>query len=147
MKRRHITGFYIETLVLIAAFVAVVLILTQIFGLSRNRSREAKLLTTAVALAENAAEAIAASESPDEAFQLLNTVNNAQYDASTGIQASYDTDMTPSSDGSLRLTASWEPEETGSGTLVTSHIEVWDNEREKSLYSIETAVFLQEVTP
>lgn len=146
MKKNHITGFYIETLVLVAAFVAVVLILTQVFGISRNKSQEAKLLTTAVALAENAAEAVSASDSPEKVLELLNTGENAQLEGA-GITARYDTDLAPDPDGTLRLTASWEPSDTGTGTLVNSHIDVWYEDGAEPLYSIETAVYLHEVTP
>ena len=146
MKKRHITGFYIETLVLIAAFVAVVLILTQIFGISRNKSRQAHLLTTAVCLAENAAEAVSASDSPEKVLELLDTAGNAQLNGDI-VTARYEDDLTPAPDGSITLTVSWEPSGTAAGTLVTSHIDVWCEDGADPVYSIETAVYLDEVTP
>ena len=61
--KKHITSFYAETLILILVFVAVILTLTQVFGLAKKQSEEAKLLTSAVTLAQNAAEALSVSAS------------------------------------------------------------------------------------
>ena len=63
MNKRHpITAFYIEALILIMVFVGIILLLTQIFGAGRMLSSDADRLTRAVGLAQNAAEAVAASE-------------------------------------------------------------------------------------
>ena len=55
-QKRHITGFYIETLLLILVFVSIILVITNIFGMARVSSARARHLTTAVALAQNTAE-------------------------------------------------------------------------------------------
>ena len=55
-KNGHITGFYLETLLLIVVFIAIILVLTQVFGLAQVQSVRAKQLTEAVTLAGNAAE-------------------------------------------------------------------------------------------
>ena len=145
MKRRHITGFYIETLVLIVIFVTVVLVLTQIFGVSRNESRSARMLTNAVTLAENAAEAVSASRDPEALAQLLNTDNNAQYDEEEGVLAYYGPDLNPAADGVYLVQAGWEPQQTDAGTLVNSRISVWYGQEKEPLYVLETAVYLPEV--
>ena len=44
-KNGHITAFYLETLLLIVVFIGINLILTQVFGLGRVQSVEAKRLT------------------------------------------------------------------------------------------------------
>ena len=145
MKRRHITGFYIETLVLIVIFVTVVLVLTQIFGVSRNESRSARKLTNAVTLAENAAEAVSASKDPEALVQLLNTDNNARYDEEEGVLVYYGEDLRPSADGNYLVQVGWAPQQTGSGTLVNSPISVWYGQEREPLYVLETAVYLPEV--
>jgi len=145
VKRRHITGFYIETLVLIVIFVTVVLVLTQIFGVSRNESRSARKLTNAVTLAENAAEAVSASKDPEALVQLLNTDNNARYDEEEGVLVYYDADLKPAADGVYLVQVGWEPQQTGSGTLVNSPISVWYGQEREPLYVLETAVYLPEV--
>ena len=55
MKRNGTTtAFYFETLVMIAVFLAIILVLTQVFALARIQSASAKQLTDAVVLAGNA---------------------------------------------------------------------------------------------
>ena len=60
----HVAAFYADTLLLIVVFVGILILLVQVFGLGKQRSAEAKLLTTAVALAENTAEAASAASPP-----------------------------------------------------------------------------------
>jgi len=145
VKRRHVTGFYIETLVLIVIFVTVVLVLTQIFGVSRNESRTALKLTNAVTLAENAAEAVSASKDPEALVQLLNTDNNARYDEEEGVLIYYGEDLRPSADGIYLVQVGWEPQQTEAGTMVNSEISVWYTHEREPLYVLETAVYLPEV--
>ena len=45
-KQEHITAFYVETLLLILVFIAIILVLTHVFGLGKVQSSRAKLLTT-----------------------------------------------------------------------------------------------------
>ena len=53
-QKAQTTSFYVETLLLIAVFVAIILGLTQIFGLAEAESSRSEQLTGAVMLAENA---------------------------------------------------------------------------------------------
>lgn len=78
MKRKqHITAFYLETLLMIVVFISIILVLTRVFGSARLQSVEAKRLTAAVTLAQNTAEAVSASGSPQDLLDLLNEKNNA----------------------------------------------------------------------
>ena len=52
-KKRRITAFYIEALLLVAAFTMVILVLTRVFAWAGQLGREAGILTKAVHLAEN----------------------------------------------------------------------------------------------
>ena len=56
-KKGHITAFYIETLVMITVVIGILLVLSQIMGLSRKQSIRAKRLTEAVTIAQSMAEA------------------------------------------------------------------------------------------
>ena len=104
MKRKqHITAFYLETLLMIVVFISIILVLTRVFGRARLQSVEAKRLTAAVTLAQNTAEAVSASGSPQDLLDLLNEKNNAilqPADAaddtvSTVITALYDENLQP----------------------------------------------------
>jgi len=146
MKRKeHITAFYLETLVLILVFIAIILVLTSIFGMAKARSGEAKLLTNAVTLAGNAAEAVSAAGSEEELLSLLDREGNAQKMPDTaGVTAFYDTDMRPDPAGKLRLDVTWLPEEGEAGTLVRSAILVSYDGRTEPVYRLDTAVLLKE---
>ena len=47
-KKRHITAFYMEMLVLIAVFTVTILILTKVFALAGEQSAKAQVLTNSV---------------------------------------------------------------------------------------------------
>lgn len=101
---------------------AAMLVLTQVFGLSRMQSAQARQLTDAVCLAQNAAEAVAASQSAEENCALPDEGGNARV-TEDGVEAGYDLDMAPDSTGTpaLLLRIGWEPE----GGLARSRIAVY----------------------
>lgn len=146
MKRKgHITAFYLETLLLILVFVAILLVLTSVFGMAKAQSSEAKLLTNAVTLAGNAAEAVSASDSEDTLLALLNENENAETMKDTaGVTARYDTEMRPDPDGKLRLDVTWLPERVEAGTMVRSVIMVYWANQPEPVYRLDTAVLLKE---
>ena len=147
-KQGHITGFYLETLMLIVVFISIILVLTQVFGLAQLQSVKAKQLTDAVVLAGNAAEAVSASDSTDELLSLLNENGNAVPRTDTaGVTAHYGDDLTPEPDGRYRVDVTWLPEETASGIMITSVVEVHCGETEEPVYRLETEAFHPEVSP
>lgn len=143
MKKHHITAFYLETLLLILVFVSIILVLTDVFGLGHVQSVSAEELNTAVCLAQNAAEAVSASDSVEGLLALLDEGGNAEImpDAA-GVAARYDAAMEPDPAGVFRVEARWLPEDGG---LVRSVIEVRRAERAEPVYTLNTAVYLREV--
>ena len=147
-KDGHLTGFYLETLLMITVFIGIILILTQVFVLGKVQSGRASRLTGAVTLAENAAEAVSASHNVEELAALLNENGNASPMTDTaGVTAFYDTDMNPDPAGPLRLDVTWLPKHTERGVLVSSVILVRDGPADEPVYRLDTAVFLPEVKP
>ena len=141
-KQSHITGFYLETLMLIVVFVLIILVLTQVFGLAQMQSTRAKQLNGAVILAQNALEAVSASETPEELLKLLNDNDNAVLMADTaGVTACYDRDLNPDAEGNYRVDVTWLPEETENGILVHSVAEVRCDDAEAPVYRLETERF------
>ena len=132
--RKHITSFYMETLLLILVFVAIILILTQVFGAARVSGTAAADLTRAVRLAENAAEAVSASDSPDALAALLMPAGGAEVTSGT-VSARYDADLNPAAGGAYQVSVTWAPADG----LVESRIAVTKDGR--SLYELETAVY------
>ena len=137
--RKHITSFYVETLILILVFVAVILTLTQVFGMAKKQSEEAKLLTDAVTLAQNAAEAFSVSESPETLFALLDE-GNAVLDGGC-VTASYDTDRTPDPDGVLTVVVERSSDSRWDAEGV---IRVIRRDTGEEIYSLETAAHFLE---
>lgn len=137
-RKGHSTGFYLEALVLITVFLAVILVLTQIFGLGRLQSRRAGTLTDAVCLAQNAAEAVSASHSAGELLSILDRGGNASGDE-RAVNAAYGDDMAPDPDGLYRVNVTWEPDEADPG-FVRSVITVTAGNDDTPVYVLETAV-------
>ena len=135
-KGQHITSFYMETLVLALIFIAVILVLTKVFALSGQMSGKAKVLTNAVHLAENAAEALAASDSLEMLAVLL------EEDGQEVLQARYDEKMKPAADGSFLVEVLWVPEAGNENGLTQGVINVSREDSGEQLYMLKTAVYM-----
>ena len=143
----HVAAFYAETLLLIVVFVGILILLVQVFGLGKQRSAEAKLLTTAVALAENTAEAASAKPDGNDVLAVLSEKDNAMieemYSENGGyvIEARYDSDGTPNADGilSVRLVCTRTPQSAGAYDEFT--VTVRKAGREKPLYELASSAY------
>ncbi len=122
--KKHITAFYLETLLLAAAFVGVILVLTGVFGQARAQSAQAVRLTRAVALAENAAEAVAASDSEETLRSLLAGEGDVTWSPGSVVLT----------DGDYVVDITWSPE----GAVAGGHIAVAF--RGQEIYALDTAV-------
>ncbi|MBQ3392334.1 MAG: hypothetical protein IJG52_02860 [Lachnospiraceae bacterium] len=134
-NKSHTTAFYLETLLMIIVFVSIIVMLTGILGIARVQSVQARELNDAVCLAENAAEAVSASESAEDLASLLGgSVEDGE------AVAWYDRSRKPVSGTEenrfYQVRVSWEP----AGELVSSSIRVFG---EKELYSLDTAVYVR----
>ncbi|MCR2047457.1 hypothetical protein NSB25_09215 [Acetatifactor muris] len=144
-KGQHITSFYMETLVLALIFIAVILVLTKVFALSGQMSGKAKVLTNAVHLAENAAEALAASDSLEMLAVLLEEDGNVEIlrqDGQEVLQARYDEKMKPAADGSFLVEVLWVPEAGNENGLTQGVINVSREDSGEQLYMLKTAVYM-----
>ncbi len=141
---RRVTAFYIEALILVALLTMVVLVLTWIFAWSGQRSKKAALLTAAVHLAENGAEAVASSESIEEVRELLEENGNAEISGQatedgSSLRLYYDNDLKPAPEGSIWLDILWMPEDGG---FVKSILTVEQAGGSEPIYTLETGVFI-----
>lgn len=143
-KNGGLTGFYVETLLLIAVFLGIILILTQVFGLSRVQSGKAARLSDAVTLAQNAAEAVAAAEDPQDAAALLaqETGSSGMAAKGNGFQVRFDRSLRPDPEGVYTLVISWDDE---GGGFVRNRINVFYGTERSPLYTLETAAVHGEV--
>lgn len=87
MKQKgEITAFYIETLIMITVMMGILLVMTQILGLSKQGNIKAHRLTQAVTIAQSAAETASAAEDLEdfqqalglEAFELVKESDDSQ---------------------------------------------------------------------
>ncbi|MBR1455744.1 MAG: hypothetical protein IJ594_01120 [Oscillospiraceae bacterium] len=145
-KDRHVTAFYLETLLLILVFIGIILVLTRVFALGKIQSTRAKLLTNAVCLAENAAEAVSASDSAASVAMLLDEGGNTRLLADGSVQADYDAAMRPVTgrEPGLCLRVTWEPS-PGDERFVASTVTVLHGA--ETVYELRTAVLLKEAAP
>lgn len=145
-KASQVTAFYLEVLLLTVGLILIVLVLTQIFALGRLQSASAVELTDAVCLAQNAAEAVSSSRSPEELLRKLDEGNAAldEGEPVPTIRAGYDSRLQPVSGGELLLCVTWEAEDAEKGELVHSTITVTDAAGEREIYTLRTAVFVKE---
>jgi hypothetical protein len=133
-KHAHITAFYLETLLMILVFVAVILMLTQVFGASRKLSAEAGYLSDAATISESVSAAVRAS---DDEEALIGILNGAAGDSANGtpavllngasvptIEVRYDDDLVPAGDGPYEVTVTWEKTAGTRGDYVDSEITV-----------------------
>ena len=94
-------------------------------------------------LAENAAEAVAASDSEETLYALLDESGMGNVTALGTVdtvlfQTMYDGEMNPSAEGSFQVDVTWEPQD--GGKLVKSSITVYWNGEE--IYALDTAVYI-----
>ena len=85
-RSRGGAAFYVETLLLVLFLLASLTVLVQILGAAKRTSREARELSTAVSIAQNAAELFAASGSREDFAALL----GAEKTARGTLRAAYD---------------------------------------------------------
>lgn len=146
-KDRHISAFYLETLLLIIVFIAIIMVLTRVFGQAQLQSTEAKKLTEAVTLAGSAAEAVSSSATVEDLLALLNENGNAvPMQDRTGVTARYGNNLSPEASGDYRVDVVWYPDRRENGTMITGVIQVWFGDLKKPIYTLETESFRQEVS-
>ena len=126
-KSAHITAFYLETLLLITVFIAIILVLTQVFGLAQEESAEARALTDAVALAQNAAEAFSLAETPEALRELLGESAVLREDP---LSLEY-------RDGAYRVELDWRAD----GVLAESTVRIFRDGITDPVYTLETGSF------
>lgn len=135
-QRKHITAFYLETLLLVVAFAAVILVLIQCFAASERSRRQARELNDAVYLARNAAEA--AAEAGDTA-ELLDLLGGDAVAEESAMLIRYDETLEPDAGGIYRVRISWEMP-MGAGSMVNYNITVENTETGNELFDLSMAV-------
>ncbi|MBQ6388344.1 MAG: hypothetical protein IJH90_01775 [Mogibacterium sp.] len=128
MNNRKSIAFTVELLGLFILLILVIVMITQVFVLSRSRTIEARRLTQAVMIAQSTAEAASSEQELSllsERMQSMDNVQSAECsDAGDSLNIVFDTDGKP--DGKdfcvvMHRTA----DEKGGSTYVSDSIEVY----------------------
>ncbi|MBQ6215974.1 MAG: hypothetical protein IJK53_01175 [Erysipelotrichaceae bacterium] len=125
MKRRNNLG--IEIIVILAAFICCILVLSKAFVSARVRSSQASVLSDAVTLASDCADVFLACDEKEDIAKILG--GEAKGDQ---IIAYFDDDLDPSAQGPFKVVI----DIVKQGDFETAVIEILRNEEE--IYSIET---------
>lgn len=133
-------AFYVETILLILFLLFSLTVLVRILGAARQFSREARELSCAVRIAQDAAEQLAASGSREDFAALL----DAHETEDGALAKAYDTQGTPAADdaaAAYSLLCHTETTAQGAGTLVTAYFAV-SNEH-GVLYELKTQKYFR----
>ena len=122
-KGQSVTSFYVESLLLVAVFVCILLALSSVFGLSRRESVRAGYLTSAVTLAQNAAEG----------FFLEDPVDRGEE------ETRYGADLTKDPAGEFLVRIEWQRE----GDMLRGEVTV--QKGAETLYTLPVARYMGEV--
>lgn len=145
MKKQTRAAFYVETLLLISALVAVAMVLVRCFYVAERTRVQARELTSAVQLVRNAAEAAAGAEDPEALAQRL--TEKAVAPGETGLFLIYNAELVPDPSGSFLLEIIWDKTPSPGSGLVNYTIAVEHIQKGYEIYRLETAVYLGEETP
>ena len=144
MKQKgQITAFYIETLIMITVMMGILMVLTQILGLSKQGNVQARQLTQAVTIAQSAAEtASSVSDLEDfrkalnlEAFEVMKedasqTCSGIYHWENDTAQGTAQSDTAPQTDYRIRISRTIEE------GLRTDQIQVFPAQGSEEIYSL-----------
>lgn len=149
-KHAHVTAFYLETLLMILVFVAVILMLTQVFGQSRKLSAEAGYLSDAATISESVSAAVRASEDEEQLLAILTLAAGETKEAPARmvegaavptVEVTFNEDLAPAADGPYTVTATWEKTEGARGDYVESEITVYRDGIEDPVLTTKTGTY------
>ena len=142
-QKSHLTSFYVETLLMVLIFTGMIVILSSVFSLARVQSVRSARLTNAVCLAQNAAEAVAASTSAQDVLEILEEEDNGELteeNGRTAVVLLYDDDMHADHSGVCSVTVTWE--KTDRDDFVRSNITVSRQGEQDPVYELQTGVWI-----
>lgn len=140
-KSRGGAAFYVETLLLVLFLLASLTVLVQMLGAAKRTSREAKELSCAVGIAQNAAELFAASGSKEDFVGLLDAAKAAD----GTLYAAFDAQGSPAESGTQTvylLEAALDEAAQQAGVMLTAHFTVTAADRGETLYELDTQKYI-----
>lgn len=138
-KTRRGAAFYVETLLLVLFLLFCLTVLVRMLGAARQLSREARQLSRAVQIAQNAAEQLAASASREDWARRL----GAREEADGTLTVGCDAQGVPAADGTeeiYRLSCRLDAEPRERGVMLTAHLSVLCGQ--EIIYELDTQKYL-----
>ena len=144
MNNKRSIAFTVELLGLFILLILVIVMITQVFVMSRTRTIEARRLNQAVMIAQSTAEAASSEYDMAQLADKIQGMDNVQYaeysDMDGSLNIVFDTDGNPAGrDFCVVLNRSEDARE--SGTYVSDNIEVYycePGQLEGMIYSLDT---------
>ena len=142
-KNKSSIAFIVELFMMFAILLTVIVVITEVLVMTRSESLSARHLTEAVTCAESAAEVITASDSKDDALELLGSMDNAtsvkREDEGYDLKMSYKSKSTSGDVYDLKITE--ETETAGTGTYTVSTIVVTLEGADEPIYTLRTGAY------
>lgn len=138
-KTRRGAAFYVETLLLVLFLMFCLTVLVRMLGAARQLSREARELSHAVQIAQNAAEQLAASDSREDWARRL----GAREEPDGTLTVGCDARGARAADGAeevYRLSCRLDTEPQGPGVMLTAHLSVLCGQ--EIVYELDTQKYL-----
>lgn len=138
-KTRRGAAFYVETLLLVLFLLFSLTVLVRMLGAAKALSREARDLSCAVRIAQDAAEQLAACDSRADWAALL----GAREEADGRLAAAYDAQGAAAADAAepaYRLLCTCSETPRGAGVMLDAHLSVVRGQ--KVLYELETQKYV-----
>lgn len=145
-RSRRGAAFYVETILLVLFLLFSLAVLVRMLGTAKQLSGEARQLSCAVRIAQDAAEQAAVCDSPEDLAALL----DARQTEDGALIKAYDAQGAPLADGgqaadgtqaAYSLLCRVEQTAQGPGTLLTVHFTV--SNESGVLYELETQKYLR----
>ena len=143
MNRHRNLSFYIESLVLLLFLLAALVVLIKVFGTAQEMGMQARQKTDAALILQTVSAEFSAQEEPfDQAVAEAETSGQAE------VEFLCDSQGHTAREGSYRVTADLQAEQTEAGTLVRAKIRVSDARAasDSLLAELETALYCPRLT-
>lgn len=146
MGKKRNFAFVVELFILFVILLFVIIVITKTFVTSRNQSLYARHLTESVYIAEEVAEISMASTDMEQAATLLEGLEQASDVQTQGeqIELWMDFDAEETKRDHYRVLLTWEEEPSQNGTFTASQIQVFFEEEEEPIYTLDTGSYQSE---
>jgi hypothetical protein len=146
MRKKRNFAFIVELFILFVILLFVVIVITKTFVTSRNQSLYARHLTESVYIAEEVAEISMASADMQQAANVLESLEQSSdvTVADGQIEMQMDFDSEDSKRDVYRVLLTWDEDAALNGAYTAGQIQVFFEEEEEPIYTLDTGSYHSE---